>query len=60
VSRKYGLSNPAPGMFAVNAVKTLAAGLSFRRSLIERYGGSAAGALAFLRGQGALQQEGLS
>jgi N-acetylglucosaminyl-diphospho-decaprenol L-rhamnosyltransferase len=60
VSRKYGLSNPAPGMFAVNAVKTLAAGLSFRRSLIERYGGSAAGALAFLRGQAALQQEGLS
>jgi N-acetylglucosaminyl-diphospho-decaprenol L-rhamnosyltransferase len=60
VSRKYGLSNPAPGMFAVNAVKTLAAGLSFRRSLIERYGGSAAGALAFLRGQGAMQQEGLS
>jgi N-acetylglucosaminyl-diphospho-decaprenol L-rhamnosyltransferase len=60
VSRKYGLPNPAPGMFAVNAVKTLVAGLSFRRSLIERYGGSAAGALAFLRGQGALQQEGLS
>jgi N-acetylglucosaminyl-diphospho-decaprenol L-rhamnosyltransferase len=60
VSRKYGLPNPAPGMFAVNAVKTLAAGLSFRRSLIERYGGSAAGALAFLRGQEALQQEGLS
>lgn len=60
VSRKYGLPNPAPGMFAVNAAKTLAAGLSFRRSLIERYGGSAAGALAFLRGQGALSQEGLS
>lgn len=60
VSRKYGLPNPAPGMFAVNAAKTLAAGLSFRRSLIERYGGSAAGALAFLRGQGALRQEGLS
>ncbi len=60
VSRKYGLPNPAPGMFAVNAAKTLAASLSFRRSLVERYGGSAAGALAFLRGQGALRQEGLS
>jgi GT2 family glycosyltransferase len=60
VSRKYGLPNPAPAMFAVNAAKTLAASLSFRRSLVERYGGSAAGALAFLRGQGALRQEGLS
>ncbi|MCB5177018.1 glycosyltransferase family 2 protein [Microvirga lenta] len=60
VSRKYGLPNPAPAMFAVNAVKSVAAGLTFRRSLIERYGGSAAGALAFLRGQGALRQEGLS
>jgi N-acetylglucosaminyl-diphospho-decaprenol L-rhamnosyltransferase len=60
VSRKYGLPNPAPGMFALNALKTLAAGLSFRRSLIERYGGSAAGALAFLRSQGAVRQEGLS
>jgi GT2 family glycosyltransferase len=60
VSRKYGLSNPAPGMFAVNAVKTLVAGLSFRRSLIERYGGSAAGALAFLRGRTALERERLA
>ncbi|MBZ6074771.1 glycosyltransferase family 2 protein [Microvirga puerhi] len=60
VSRKYGLPDPAPSMFAVNALKTLAAGLSFRRSLIERYGGSAAGALAFLRGRSALRQEGLS
>jgi GT2 family glycosyltransferase len=60
VSRKYGLPDPAPGMFAVNAVKALAAGLTFRRGLIERYGGSAAGALAFLRGQGALGREGLS
>lgn len=60
VSRKYKLPNPAPGMFAVNALKTLAAGLSFRRSLIERYGGSAGGALAYLRGRGALEREGLS
>jgi GT2 family glycosyltransferase len=60
VSRKYGLPNPAPVMFAVNAVKTLGVSLFFRRSLIERYGGSAAGAWAFLRGQKALRQEGLS
>lgn len=60
VSRKYGLPNPAPGMFAVNALKSLAAGLTFRRKLIERYGGSAAGAWAFLIGRQALRREGLS
>jgi N-acetylglucosaminyl-diphospho-decaprenol L-rhamnosyltransferase len=60
VSRKYGLPNPAPGMFATNALKAAAAGLTFRRSLIERYGGSAAGAWAFLLGQQALRHEGLS
>jgi len=59
VSRKYGLPSPAPGMFAVNAVKAVAAGLTFRRGLIERYGGSAAGAWAYLRGQAALRREGL-
>lgn len=57
VSRKYGLPNPAPGMFAVNAFKTMLASLTFRRSLVERYGGSAAGALAFLRGRSALATE---
>jgi N-acetylglucosaminyl-diphospho-decaprenol L-rhamnosyltransferase len=60
VSRKYGLPNPAPGMFAVNALKTLGASLTFRRSLVERYGGSAAGAWAFLRRKKALRQERLS
>jgi N-acetylglucosaminyl-diphospho-decaprenol L-rhamnosyltransferase len=60
VSRKYGLPNPAPGMFAVNALKALGASLTFRRSLVERYGGSAAGAWAFLRRKKALRQEGLS
>jgi hypothetical protein len=47
-------------MFAVNALKSVAAGLTFRRSLVERYGGSAAGAWAFLVGQQALRREGLS
>lgn len=60
VSRKYGLPDPARGMFAVNAFKTFGVGLSFQRKLIERYGGSAAGALAFLRGQTALDHEGLT
>ena len=59
VSRKYGLPNPALGMFAVNAMKTLGVALSLRRGLIERYAGSAAGAWAFLRGKGALSREGL-
>ena len=57
VSRKYGLPNPAPGMFAINALKAAGASLTFRRKLIERYGGSAAGALAFLKGEKALERE---
>jgi hypothetical protein len=60
VSRKYGLPDPAPGMFVLNALKTLLAGLTFRRALIERYGGSAAGALAFMAGRSALGAEGLA
>src|SRR5215218_4947701 len=57
VSRKYGLPNPAPGMFAINACKAIGARLTFRRKLIERYAGSAAGALAFLKGETALARE---
>ena len=60
VSRKYGLPSPALGMFLVNGLKTLGVALSFRRALVERYGGSAAGAWAFLRGRTALGHEGLS
>jgi N-acetylglucosaminyl-diphospho-decaprenol L-rhamnosyltransferase len=59
VSRKYGLPDPAPGMAAVNTLKTLLSALTFRRALVERYGGSAAGAFAFLRGRTALAQQGL-
>ncbi|MFL5174157.1 MAG: glycosyltransferase family 2 protein [Microvirga sp.] len=51
VSRKYGLPNPAPGMFAINGLKALGARLTFRRKLVERYGGSAAGAWAAMRGR---------
>lgn len=60
VSRKYGLPNPAPVMFAINALKSIGVGLTFRSRLIERYSGSAAGAWAFLRGHSALQREGLA
>jgi N-acetylglucosaminyl-diphospho-decaprenol L-rhamnosyltransferase len=59
VSRKYGLANPAPGMVLVNALKTVLALFSLRRGVVERYAGSAAGALAFLRGRTALGREGL-
>jgi GT2 family glycosyltransferase len=51
VSRKYSLPNPAPGMFLVNALKTVGAILTFRRKLIERYAGSAAGAWAAMMGR---------
>jgi GT2 family glycosyltransferase len=51
VSRKYGLPNPAPGMFAINALKAVGASLTFRRKLIERYAGSTAGAWAAMRGR---------
>ncbi len=59
VSRKYGLPDPAFGMFAVNALKAAGACLTFNRRLVERYGGSAAGAWAWLTGRGALAREGL-
>jgi GT2 family glycosyltransferase len=59
VSRKYRLPNPAPRMVLENAFKTVASSLLLRRSLVERYGGSAAGAYAFLRGRKALEREGL-
>jgi hypothetical protein len=43
-----------------NVPKALLSALVLRRSGMERYGGSAAGALAFLRGRDALAQEGLT
>ncbi|WP_188518132.1 glycosyltransferase family 2 protein [Alsobacter metallidurans] len=59
VSRKYGLPDPARGTLAVNLPKAALSALVFRRALVERYGGSAAGALAWLRGETALGREGL-
>lgn len=59
VARKYGLAEPLlPGLLA-NAAKAALSALVLRRAGVERYGGSAAGALAALRGRSALAREGL-
>jgi N-acetylglucosaminyl-diphospho-decaprenol L-rhamnosyltransferase len=59
VSAKYGLPNAAPAMFLLNAAKTLAACVTLQRPLVERYAGSAAGALASLLRRTALERQGL-
>ena len=59
VARKYGLPDPSLGMLAVNAPKAALSALALRRTGWERYGGSAAGAYAALRGRSALAREGL-
>ena len=59
VSRKYGLPDPSLAGLMTNLPKALLSALALRRAGLERYGGSAAGALAFLRGQDALTREGL-
>ncbi|WP_342106046.1 glycosyltransferase family 2 protein [Methylobacterium sp. SI9] len=59
VSRKYGLPDPSLAALMTNLPKALLSALVLRRSGMERYGGSAAGALAFLRGRTALAREGL-
>jgi N-acetylglucosaminyl-diphospho-decaprenol L-rhamnosyltransferase len=58
VARKWGLPDPALGTLLTNAPKALGAAL-FQPGKRERYAGSAAGALAWLRGQTALTREGL-
>jgi GT2 family glycosyltransferase len=58
-ARKWDLPSEAPWTLLVNAPKALLSLLALRRGLAERYGGSAAGALAFLRGRRALDREGL-
>jgi N-acetylglucosaminyl-diphospho-decaprenol L-rhamnosyltransferase len=60
VARKYGLPNPAPAHLGLNALRVAGSCLTLNRAMIERYGGSAAGALAALRGRTALDHEGLS
>ena len=60
VAHKYGLADASWRNMLVNALKFCGAALSLNRALMERYGGSAAGALAWLLGRDALKREGLS
>ncbi len=60
VSRKYGLPDPSPATLALNGLKAAGAYATFRADLKERYGGSVAGALAWLKGRTALAHEGLT
>lgn len=59
VCAKYSLSDPSPGMLAINLPKAALTGLVLRRGRFERYAGSAAGAIAALRGRSAIAREGL-
>ena len=59
VSRKYGLPDPSVSHLMTNLPKAALSALVLRRSGLERYGGSASGAIAFLRGRDALAREGL-
>ncbi|WP_132253189.1 glycosyltransferase [Methylobacterium segetis] len=60
VSRKYGLPDPSPRTVAVNGAKLALSRIALRRASCERYAGSAAGALAAMRGETALAKEGLA
>ena len=60
VSRKYGLPDPSLASLLTNLPKAALSALVLRRAGWERYGGSASGALAFLRGRDALSREGLT
>jgi N-acetylglucosaminyl-diphospho-decaprenol L-rhamnosyltransferase len=59
MAHKYGLPDPSLKTFLQNSVKYLAALPTCNTQKIERYGGSSAGALAYLRGKSALDREGL-
>ncbi|MDB5511724.1 MAG: glycosyltransferase family 2 protein [Enterovirga sp.] len=59
VAQRYGLPSHAVRVLLLNGLKTALACLTFRRSLMERYAGSAAGTWAFLRGRSALDRQGL-
>ena len=59
VSRKYGLPDPSLSGLMTDLPKAALSALTLRRARVERYAGSAAGALASLRGRDALAREGL-
>lgn len=60
VGRKWGLPDEGPAPLVVNGLKALGSALLLNRRLMERYGGSAAGAWAFRRGAAAIDREGLA
>jgi N-acetylglucosaminyl-diphospho-decaprenol L-rhamnosyltransferase len=60
VAQKYGLPDPCWRIFIMNALKFCGVALAFRKPLMERYGGAAAGAFAWITGKRALAREGLS
>ncbi len=57
IAHKYGLPNPSFKTFLRNGLKYLLTLPTRNTQKLERYGGSAAGALAFLRGKSALKYE---
>ncbi len=59
VARKYGLPGPSPLRIVENLVKAAGYALILRREKMAAHAGSAAGALAWLRGRSALAHEGL-
>ncbi len=60
VARKYGLPQPSPVLTLENLAKALGYGLILRREKMFAHAGSAAGALAWGRGETALAREGLT
>lgn len=59
VSAKWGLPDPTLRDVVLNGLKAAGAALLFRRGLVERYAGAAAGAWAFRRGRTATERQGL-
>ncbi len=59
VARKYGLPRPSMLKIVENLAKALGYALILRREKMAAHAGSAAGALAWLRGRSALAREGL-
>lgn len=59
VARKYGLPPPSPGRILESLAKAVGYGLILRRDKMSAHAGSAAGALAWIRGRSALAREGL-
>ncbi|MGQ3282315.1 glycosyltransferase family 2 protein [Bosea sp. (in: a-proteobacteria)] len=59
VARKYGLPPPSPGRILESLAKAVGYGLILRRDKMAAHAGSAAGALAWIRGRSALAREGL-